>query len=310
MQRTLNDPEPINLGDDFNEALRRLMRINTKELEEPMEKGKASPFVKWAGGKRGILNEIIPRIPKQFNNYFEPFVGSGAVFFELHPTLKKAFLSDTNFDLILAYQVIKKDPDKLIELLRKHAKCHQNQPKDEYYYRIRDQHNLKDPVEIAARMIYLNRTCYNGLFRTNNDGRFNVPMGRYVNPNIIQEDNIRAVNKALQKAVIEVRDFETIKAEEGDFIYFDPPYHPTDETSFTKYTKLDFTEKDQVRLRDFALRLTKLGVKVMISNSKTRFIENLYESKVFTKIEVSAPRMINCKAEKRQYAKELLILNY
>lgn len=311
MQKTLIDPsEPIDLGEDFNGALKKLLRVNTKEKVEVAEKGKACPFVKWVGGKRSILHEILPRVPQEFGDYYEPFVGGGALFFELCPRIKRAYLSDTNIDLVLAYNVIKKDPELLIDLLKRHAKCHAKQAKDEYYYKVREQHELQDPIRIAARLLYLNRTCYNGLFRTNREGRFNVPMGRYKNPNIIQEDNIMLCHRALQKAVIEIKDFTAIEPKKGDFVYFDPPYHPTDETSFTQYTKSDFTEKDQERLRDFALKLHKAGVKVMISNSRTRFIENLYANKIFKIGIVDAPRVVNCKADRRKMTKEVLITNY
>lgn len=300
--------EKLKVDMRFDEALQRFSNVSTKELIEdiPQVKGKAYPFVKWAGGKRAILKELLSRLPKNFNNYYEVFVGGGALYFEIYKHLKHAYLSDNNLDLALTYNVIKKDPEPLITLLKSYTKKHS----DEYYYKIRDKHLLQDPVEISARFIYLNRTCYNGLYRTNKKGEFNVPVGRYINPDIVREDNLRACHKALKHATIEFRDFETVTPEKNDFVYIDPPYHPTNEQSFTKYTKSDFTEKDQVRLRDYILELHKKGVKVMISNSKTGFIENLFNNKVFNINIVNAPRNVNCKSDKRKPVEEYLITNY
>lgn len=291
----------------FEEALSRYTKVNVKDLEDnENDYHTAQPFVKWVGGKRSIINELTSRMPKSFNNYFEPFVGGGALFYELNGKVKKAFLSDINLDLVIAYNVIKKEPQKIIDVLKEHAKNHN----EEYYYKVRSQHNLQDPIKIAARFLYLNKTGFNGLFRVNKKGEFNVPIGRYTNPNIIQEKNIWQCHSALAKATIEYRTFETIAPQSGDFVYFDPPYHPTDESSFTKYTKLDFTEKDQIKLRDFVVELHKKGVKIMLSNSKTKFIESLFSSSIFTQHTVHAPRYINCKPNKRNSVEELLITNY
>ncbi len=267
----------------------------------------AAPFVKWVGGKRNIKDSLISKLPFQFNNYYEPFAGGGALFFELYKRLKQAYLSDSNLDLILAYKVIEKNPNELIEFLKIHAKKHNK----EYYYKIRQQHELQDAIEIAARFIYLNKTCYNGLYRVNKSGRFNVPVGSYNNPNIIQENNILACNQALESAVIRYQDFRDIKPDKGDFVYFDPPYYPVNATSqFTSYTKSDFSEKDQIDLRNLALRLHKSGVLVMISNSNTEFIRGLYKGGIFNAHIVNAPRYVNSKADARGPVEELLILNY
>jgi DNA adenine methylase len=267
---------------------------------------KASPFLKWVGGKRSIIEDLKKRLPASFGNYYEPFVGGGALFFEMHSKLKKAFLSDANLDLITTYNVIKNEPAKLIQLLKKHQNLHC----EEYYYRQRSKHDLNEPIEIAARMIYLNKTCFNGLWRVNKKGEFNVPIGRYTNPGICQEDNINACSKALEKAQIYHQDYSKISAQKGDFVYFDPPYHPINETSFTTYAANDFTEKDQQALANFCLELTRAGVKLMVSNSNTDFIRKLFSSPVF-KIEiVNAPRLVNCKSNGRKAVEEVLITNY
>ncbi len=267
---------------------------------------KATPFVKWVGGKRNIINDLVARLPQSFNGYWEPFAGGSALFFESADRLTDAHLSDNNFDLAITYNVIKRDPEPLIRRLKEHAAKHS----PDYYYKVRAQHELQDPVEIAARLIYLNKTCYNGLYRVNKRGEFNVPVGSYKNPDVVTEGNLRACNKVLAVATIEHRQFDMVAPQSGDFVYFDPPYHPTIESSFTGYTKLDFTEKDQVRLRDFAAALSKEGVKVMLSNSDTPFIRDLYKGRAFTVVTVQAPRMINCKSNKRGTVNEVLIMSY
>ena len=195
----------------------------------------------------------------------------------------------------------------MLARLKEHAARHCK----EYYYRVRKQRPIA-PIEIAARFIYLNKTCFNGLYRVNRSGGFNAPMGSYKRPNIYQHDNILACNRVLQSANIRVGDFEDVESEikKGDFLYLDPPYHPTSDASFTKYTKENFTETDQVRLRDLVIRLTKKGVFVMLSNSKTKFIEELYASNKFFRHTVMAPRTVNCKPLQRDRVEELLITNY
>lgn len=269
----------------------------------------ATPFVKWVGGKRALLPAIRKFAPLEFNNYHEGFVGGGAVFFALGSRAKKAYLSDRNLDLVVTYQVIKEDPTHLIARLKQHAAEHHQRGSD-YYYEVRA-FEPTDPVEVAARFIYLNKTCFNGLYRVNKLGKFNVPVGSYKSPNIVQEENILACHQVLKNATIRVGDFGTIvKAKEGDFCYFDPPYHPLSDMSFTEYTHDSFTEHDQVRLRDFVLKLHKAGVHVMLSNSKTKFIEGLYNSKIFKRHTVQAPRTVNCKADARGAVDEILITNY
>lgn len=266
---------------------------------------KPEPFIKWVGGKRNLIDRIVENMPQSFENYYEPFVGGGALFFSLSDRIKKATISDRNIELMISYKVIQKHPKELIELL----KLHKAKNSDSYYYEIRDK-VLDDPIETAARFIYLNKTCYNGLYRVNNKGVFNVPVGKYDNPPIFDETNIMACSKALKDTTILYGDFEQIEPSKDDFVYFDPPYHPTTEASFTKYTKEDFSEKEQIRLRDFIVSLTKKDVKVMLSNSKTDFIQNLYSAKQFCKVSVDASRMINCKSDQRNRVEEFLITNY
>lgn len=315
MTKTKDQPE-LFLDMDFGEALERLSRVNTKDVDAAIENeskvdealGIATPFVKWVGGKRSLMDTLLLKMPETFGDYYEPFVGGGALFFELagRKRLTKAHLSDTNLDLVFAYSVIKKDPTALIEALKVHANKHS----DEYYYKVRAKTSLTEPVDIAARFIYMNKTGYNGLYRVNSKGEFNVPVGRYKNPGIVQEENIWACHKVLKTADIQYHEFDTITPKRGDFVYFDPPYHPKDETSFTKYSKLDFTEQDQVRLRDFAVKLHKNGVKVMLSNSDTLFIKDLYKGSMFNIAIVQAPRFVNCKPNKRNPVNEVLITNY
>ncbi len=299
--------EPFKLEMPFEEALQRFSNVNTKDLsvsEEIVTGNGATPFLKWVGGKRGIIQELKSRLPETYNNYYEPFVGGGALFFELKT--KKAFLSDANLDLIITYKVVQNDLEKLIVVLKKHQRLHC----EEYYYRVRKRHDLDDPIEVAARMIYLNKTCFNGLWRVNRKGEFNTPMGKYSNPGICNEDNLRACNKALKSAVIEYKDYTLIDAKSGDFCYFDPPYHPTNGTSFTSYAIGDFSEKNQSELAKFCKELHKKGVKIMLSNSNTPFIRDLYKANIFKINIVNAPRNVNCKPNGRNAVEEVLITNY
>ncbi len=267
----------------------------------------AAPFIKWAGGKRNILHELMARLPEEFNGYYEPFLGGGALFFGMHNPLRSPILSDSNFELVITYKVVRKDPELLITQLTEHSDNHSM----EYYYRIRKQHGLRDPVKIAARFIYLNKTCYNGLYRVNKAGRFNVPMGRYANPSIFNRDNLLGCHAAMQAAKVEFRDFDTIRPAAGDFVYCDPPYHPLDATSnFTGYTKQDFGPEDQIRLRDFALKMHQQGVRVMISNSDTGFINGLYSQAPFKVETIRAPRFVNSNPSRRDPINELLITTY
>jgi DNA adenine methylase (dam) len=274
------------------------------------------PFLKWAGGKRQLLPEILEYLPKNIGKttYFEPFLGGGALLFELQP--KQAIVNDSNRELINCYQVIKDDVEELIEVL----KDHKARNSKEYFDYLRGidrlkQYNKFSDIQKAARIIYLNKTCYNGLFRVNSKGYFNVPFGRYKNPNILDEAVLRGVNNYFNQNTVTFlnTDFaEAVKdAKKGDFIYFDPPYDPVSNTaSFTGYDINGFNQNEQKRLKEVVDELTEKGCNVMLSNSATDFILDLYKDyKETTKI-VSATRSINSNALKRGKINEVLVLNY
>lgn len=270
------------------------------------------PFVKWAGGKNGLINSLISFIPKNFNSYFEPFVGGGALFFYLKNlnilNSKKIYLNDKNAELINAYKQIKINPNKLLEELE----ILKNNHSKEYFYKIRnldrdfDFYSLSE-VFRAARFIYLNKTCFNGLCRYNAKGNFNTPMGSYKNPKIYDKDLIFSVHEVLKNVSITNKDFEVVslKAKKGDFIYFDPPYYPLNKTSsFVSYTD-NFSANEQIRLYKLFKMLDCEGIKVLQSNSNTDFIKELYKD--FEIIEVISKRAINCKGDKRGKITELII---
>jgi DNA adenine methylase len=270
-------------------------------------------FVKWAGGKQQLIEQFKPLFPKKFNRYFEPFVGSGAVAFFIIQNLKpeEVFLSDINEELINAFNIIKTDVERLIVELKQHKEYHLADGK-KYYYEIRsvNPNDLSD-LERAARFIYLNRTCFNGLYRVNSKNQFNVPMGDYRNPDIIQDDKLRRIVELLKNVTIKVMPFEKVieLAKEGDFIYFDPPYHPLDKkNSFTTYAKDNFVEKDQKKLAEVFRKLSEKGCLCMESNSDTTFIRELYVD--FTIHNVRARRLINSNAKGRGEINEVVITNY
>ncbi|MBW4637005.1 MAG: DNA adenine methylase [Gloeocapsa sp. UFS-A4-WI-NPMV-4B04] len=263
------------------------------------------PFLKWAGGKSKLIKQYIPYFPKKFKTYYEPFLGGGAVFFHLQP--KNAVITDINLELINVYRCVRDNLAELILLLEKHQYNHSK----EYYYQIRSSKNINE-LERAARIIYLNKTCFNGLYRENSKGEFNVPMGRYKKPNICDLDTIRSASVALQSTVIEVRAFEDVlnyAKTSDDFIYFDPPYYPLSCTSnFTAYSSYSFNEYDQIRLKDTFVELAERGVKVMLSNSDCSFIRELYSK--FKIYEITASRSINSNAKKRGMITEVLVTSY
>lgn len=269
---------------------------------------KPHPFVKWAGGKRQLIPQMVSYLPKQFNTYIEPFVGGGALFFYMLP--EKAILIDTNEELINCFQVIKNNVKELIELL----KNHRNEKK--YYYQIRaldrkpQSYNRLSKIEKASRMIYLNRCCYNGLYRVNSKGQFNVPFGKYKNPKFCDEENLNAVSSALKNVDIIHGSFETCldHSKVGDFVYFDPPYHPLSLTSsFTSYTKENFGKESQRKLFNVFKQLDERGCKLLLSNSYNTFILDLY--KEYQVVLLNARRAINSDATKRGIIKEVLVLN-
>jgi DNA adenine methylase len=276
-----------------------------------------NPFVKWAGGKTQILSDLDIIIPSQFNRYFEPFLGGGAMFFHLVSDRNMRFaacLSDINRELVTAYQVVKDNVKELIQHLKKHQLGYNRNP-FEYYYKLRDDMKPRNDIEIAARFIALNKTCYNGLYRVNRNGIFNVPIGRYKNPVICDVTNLENVSNALRysKAMIQVADYKKAlhNAEKGDFIYLDPPYHPVSSTAnFTGYTDYGFSNNDQSELVKIFVALNDRGCKVILSNSDTPFIRRLYSNFSDYIKEVDVSRSINCKASRRLGHRELLISNY
>jgi DNA adenine methylase len=266
-----------------------------------------APFVKWVGGKRQLLPSILARIPKRISGtYFEPFLGGGAVFFALaaEDRLTRAVLSDFNVDLIETYREVRNNVDAVIRALR----CHRNEA--DYFYRVRS--TLPEsisPPERAARIIFLNRCGYNGLYRVNAAGQFNVPFGRYNNPTICDEYALRTASRALQIADLREGDFQKAMGQVNrrDVVYFDPPYVPLSATSsFTSYTQEGFDADDQRRLRDFARRLKKRRVRVLLSNSSAEFVREIYRND-FRWIEVDARRKVNCQPSARGPIRELLI---
>jgi len=277
---------------------------------------KPKPFVKWVGGKRQLLTQfrllnLYP--PENFNpitsKYFEPFVGGGAVFFDLQP--EKAMLSDLNTDLITTYTVIKNNVNELISSLKE-----LEMKRDiESFLHIREQNpeNLT-VVEVASRFIYLNRTCFNGMYRVNSKGKFNVPYGKYSNPTICDEENLRRVSNVLKYVEIIQQDYKEVlkQAQKNDFIYFDPPYYPMSITaSFTSYTSMPFLKKEQIELRDIFMELHDRKCFVMLSNSDTPFIHEIYSDFEGIRItKVSAGRAINSNASKRGKITEVVVTNY
>lgn len=276
------------------------------------------PYLKWAGGKRQLLPEIRRHLPRNWGNlrYYEPFIGAGALFLDRQP--RRAVINDNNMDLILTYEVIRDHVDELINALL----AHRAQNNESYYYQVREQDRNREAyaaltnIEKAARLIYLNKTCYNGLYRVNSQGMFNVPFGRYTNPAICDEPVIRAIHRYLSHENTEITimhgDFATAVADAGrnSFIYFDPPYHSPDNTNFTGYLAGGFGNDEQERLRDVFAERTDEGAKCLLSNSDTPFIRELYQDERFEIISVRAKRAINSDSAGRGEVDEVLIKNW
>lgn len=271
-----------------------------------------SPILKWVGGKRQLLDSIEPLIPK-CSTYYEPFIGGGAVLFSRQPD--KAVINDSNPELINVYLTIKNEPEALIEKLKEHKV----NSSEEYFYSIRALDRDKEVfenmtnVERAARIIYLNKTCYNGLFRVNSSGEFNSPWGKYKNPNITNETTINALHTYFNKANITIKcgDYkDALKGiRKGAFVYFDPPYMPiSSSASFTGYTAGGFGEQEQIALKEQCDALNAKGIKFLLSNSSCPFIEDLYKDYIIE--HVNAKRVINANPEKRGEIKEVLVRNY
>lgn len=270
-----------------------------------------APVLKWVGGKRQLLPEIRKRLPREFSTYYEPFLGGGAVLFFLQPN--QAVVNDINHELINVYCVIRDNVEELID----HLRVHRNEAA--YFYMIRGLDRKRavysqiSDIERASRILYLNKTCYNGLFRVNQQGEFNAPFGRYHNPNIVNETGLRAVSQYLNQARITFRsgDFEAALegVGAGDFVYFDPPYDPmTESANFTGYDKGGFGRGEQIRLKKLCDSLDSQGVKFLLSNSATDFVLDLYSH--YNIRVVQAKRAVNSKGHKRGHVNEVLVSNY
>jgi DNA adenine methylase len=274
---------------------------------------RVAPFVKWAGGKTSLLPHLFPHVPLRLSNYFEPFLGGGALFFGIcsRTTSFNAHLSDTNNELVNAYSVIKESPEELIRLLSSFQREYDSEvDKSAYFYRKREWRPT-DPIESAARLIFLNKTCYNGLYRVNSKGEFNVPFGRYKKPRIINSEGIRSASHALAVTKAELRTTgykdAVASCRAGDFVYLDPPYQPPSKTSsFTDYTPDGFSEKDQEELAEEFGKLVDRGCTVLLSNSDTALTRKLYRD--FETKKVTANRPINSVGAGRKGYKELIVL--
>jgi len=300
------------------------------------EKVKAKPFLKWAGGKGQLIDEIDKRLPHEemqqgkIDTYVEPFVGGGAVFFHIaqkYPSLRHFYLIDINQDLVNCYKAVRDDVESLINelglLQRTFLALDQTQRK-EFYYRIRKEFNTEKAdafrTETAAKLIFLNRTCFNGLYRVNRRGEFNVPFGDYKNPRICDQENLEAAARVLRRAKVLHGHFGESRRyiNERTFIYFDPPYRPISRTaSFTSYSKDVFSEEQQIELAQFCKEVNARGVKFLLSNSDPKnedptddFFERHYSEPSFTIERVRASRAINCKGSRRGHINELIITNY
>ena len=257
------------------------------------------PFLKWVGGKRSILPLLVERLPKEYNAYHEVFVGGGALFFDRQPT--NAFLSDINFHLILTYQAVRDDLENLIELLKVHAASHSKT----YYLAAREKlHTESNATKVAALFIYLNKTCFNGLYRVNKGGGFNVPMGDYKDPAILDETTLRNDSKLLQGVTITRHSFMQVKPQKGAFYYLDPPYHKT----YNGYDGGGFGDDEHKKLAELCHKIDRAGGYFMLSNSDTDYVRTLYKG--YTIEDVMASRSVSCKSHQRGKENELIIRNY
>ncbi len=302
----------VNVTLDTIQRISDALKVDIRQLFSP--KIDLHPFVKWAGGKTQLLEKLKKLMPSEYDCYFEPFVGSGALFLNVHP--EKAVINDSNTELMCAYDCFK--DDYLFEQLKAELKEHEEHHSEEYYYEIRsmdkDENFLSLPIYIrAARLIYLNKACFNGLYRVNSKGYFNVPSGKKAKVKTFDENNFVALHNFFKnkKIVNLCVDFdEAVKsAKQGDFVYFDPPYDtPENKNSFTSYSKDSFGKEEQIRLAEVYKKLSNKGVLVMLSNHNTSFIRELYKD--FNIHVVSAKRMINSDASGRGLIEEVIITNY
>ncbi len=256
-------------------------------------------FLKWVGGKKSIISELSKRLPKSYTEYHELFVGSGSFFFAIKP--KKAHLYDVNFNLIITFRIVRDDVDKLINILKKHKINHNK----EYYLKARKQLLIKNnPLEIAGLLIYLNKTCFNGLYRVNKNGEFNVPIGSYKNPSIVNEKKLKSASRILQNVKILHCSFEKITVKQNAFYYLDPPYHE----AYNNYNSNIFGEKEHKQLTNFCHKINEVNGFFMLSNSNTSLIKTLY--KKYNIEQIMSFRSISCKVSKRGQFSELIIRNY
>lgn len=287
-------------------------KTNTSSSRNLKHEPLVQPFVKWVGGKRQLLLSIRPLIPSKIGRYYEPFLGGGAVFLDKQPS--SAVVNDFNSELINCYLVVKNHPEELLVACALHPNT------SEHFYAVREQDRdpkfgLMSPINRAARLLYLNKTCFNGLFRVNSQGQFNVPFGSYKNPVIAEPTVIKAVSRYLNAAQIEFRngDFAVAvwDAAKDDFVYFDPPYDPVSDTaSFTGYSIDGFSRDQQTRLKEVCDDLTDRGVKLLLSNSDTPFIRELYCDSRYKFQTVQARRNVNSVATGRGKVDEVLVANY
>lgn len=301
------------LSEALDMTLSELFDFSKLENTE-IEESKLKPFVKWAGGKSQLMNEIMNRIPKEFNRYFEPFVGGGAVFMNMKPS--KAVIADYNQELVYAYESFKNK--NYYDLMVTEILFHEKNHSEEYYYSVREmdrKDNYQDlaPYLKAARLIYLNKACFNGIYRVNSKGYFNVPWNKKEKVNAYNKKLFESIRDYLSSddIVIVQGDFQKVveKALKDDFVYFDPPYDTFDEQeNFTAYTKNDFGKDEQLRLANVFKELDKRGVKVMLSNHNTKYINEIYQG--FRIEVVEARRIINSKASGRGKVEEVIITNY
>ena len=308
------------------------MQQRKAQVAAAAELSQPKPFVKWAGGKRQLIPALTANMPQEFKRYFEPFVGGGALFYHIasgqmmrddNGSSKKHsryVISDLNRELIASYVAIRDRPKDLIRMLQHHAKEYAKDP-ESYYYHVRDNDDTPanadcdESLYTASRLIFLNRTCFNGLYRVNRRGKFNVPIGRYTNPNIANVENIMATSRMLESAGVDIlcEGYENVAkhARRGDFVYFDPPYLPVSDTAkFTMYTGCDFGLDDQKRLAELCVRLHEAGCKVLLSNSNSDIISDMFALDEWTVVKVAASRCINSVSAKRSGHAELLIRNY
>jgi len=279
----------------LNLALQNIADENKPDIQSIF----AKPFVKWVGGKRSVLPQLLERMPKKYLSYNEPFVGGGALFFAVQPL--KAYISDINFPLILAYQAVRDDVDRLIVNLKVHERLHNKT----YFQTARERLSKeKDPIKIAALFIYLNKTCFNGLYRVNRAGFFNVPMGDYKDPALFDEDILRKDSELLKGVTIKQHEFFQLPIVKENFYYLDPPYHKT----YDGYNGNGFDDNEHKKLASFCKEIDESKAFFMLSNSDTSFVRSLYSTFHIETIEAS--RSVSCKAHQRGKESEVIVRNY